>query len=136
LCVSVRVRMCACVRVRACLRACACVCLCLHACVCVCACVCGCGCGCVSASERASERACVFVRVAACTHHLQTDARADTLMELMEEPPPAGAALPDVGVQGMALLAFGMYQRKYGPMYSEVRHDEPPWGTLEYPMSP
>ena len=53
-------------------------------------------------------------------------------MELMEEPPPAGAALPDVGVKGMALLAFGMYQRKYGPMYSEV----PRRVLLEYPRVP
>jgi hypothetical protein len=67
---------------------------------------------------------------------LQTDARADTLMELMEEPPPAGAALPEVGVNGMKLLAFGMYQRKYGPMYSEVRQDGSAWGTLEYPRVP
>jgi hypothetical protein len=57
-------------------------------------------------------------------------------MELMEEPPPAGAALPDVGVKGMALLAFGMYQRKYGPMYSEVRQDESHWSTPEYPRVP
>lgn len=57
-------------------------------------------------------------------------------MELMEEPPPAGAALPDVGVKGMALLAFGMYQRKYGPMYSEVRQDGSHWSTLEYPRVP
>ncbi len=81
----------------------------------------------------------MFVRVAACTIRLQTDVRADTLMELIEEPPPAGAALPDVGVNGMALLAFGMYQRKYGPMYSEVRQDgspRVPWSTLCYPRGP
>ncbi len=89
--------------------------------------MCVCVCACVSASERA------IVRVVACTHRLQTDARADTLMELMEEPPPAGATLPEVGVSGMKLLAFGMYQRKYGPMYSEVCPDGSPSGYAGVP---
>ncbi len=60
----------------------------------VCACVCVSAC--VRVRRRASERVCVGV--VACTHRLQTDARVDTLMELMEEPPPAGAALAAVGV--------------------------------------